>query len=159
MWTLKNWSVIAFFHHFHVLSVAMLFWHPVSLEPLKSPYLSSLRWDTFPYRKVQQNYLLWGFMLLPVLLEHKFTSIPSLLPSVQFAESCFPAAACKWKGNNPGKVILQAWPPHRGKFPGRINFLVLFLLVEQDSFSNRLSPSHTEMQVNVFGRPIKLVFH
>jgi len=98
-------------------------------------------------------------VILPVLLEHKFTSIPTLLSPLQSAESYVAAAACKWKKNNPGKVIPQAWLPHRRKFLGRINLLLLCLSVEQDHFSNRLSPSHTEMKVNIFGRSIKLAFH
>lgn len=47
----------------------------------------------------------------------------------------------------------------RRKFPGIVNFLVLFLTVKPDSFSNRLLSSHTEMKVNIFGRSIKLAFH
>lgn len=111
--------------------------------------------ETLPHTEKYDRITSSNFMLL---LEHEFTTILTLLPSVQSSESSFPTAVCKWRENNYGKVILQAWLPHRTKFPRRIHFLVLFLLVDQDSFSNRLLPSHTEMQVSIFGRFFKLVF-
>lgn len=76
-WTISNWSVIAVFHD-HGLNVVIPLSTSSVLTVPENTYFCSLRWKIFLYRKVWRNHLLWGFMLLPVLLEHKFISIPTL---------------------------------------------------------------------------------